>query len=170
MKFIEYYNRMVEKFRGRKQFTEISADKKRIVWPNGTGVYCIWGKMDNLERKLIYVGLAGTFKSYDSDKAEITGNFTERRSRYTPYKFCDRDNPRYKFHFRYGCNYSGEDRSKMQNSDDAYQVSIPYDNLIIHCFHIGSEHKTLTPRLLEVKLLTKFLKENQGLPPANQEL
>ena len=167
--FIKYYKSLVEQFKSKFNFTEIDCKKEKIKWPKKSGVYVIWKNDD-----LIYVGMTGKFKRVSKDKVIFNSRtFDERDYRYTPYRFCEsvKDGDK-RFQFSYDPKFkNSKEQSKIKYQQDAYEESICYSKLKIHCFHVSENHREdYTPELLEKEILTKFLKSSGDLPPANNEL
>ena len=109
-----------------------------------------------------------------SKKNEIvfnSGTFDKRKSRWTPYRFCEdeRDGENY-FSFKYGPKYKLKEQGRRKYEPDAYRETIEYSKLTIHCFLISANHNDYTPELLEKEMLTKYLKYTGTLPLANNEL
>lgn len=174
LKFIEHYNSRRKQFEDDKKFTLIRPTKSKIVWPDSSGVYVIWKLEENRMESLIYVGMTGKF-SRNKESGAIRFNeksFKSRTERWTPYRFSESiEDENFTFHFRFGPkNKNTSEQSKIKNQADAYRYSIPYENLVIHCFHINSKHPEFSPSLLEADILTKFLKITGDLPPANNSL
>lgn len=174
MTFIEHYDLKKNEFKECQMFTLISPDNEAVQWPLSSGVYVIWEKVPNEMNKLIYIGMTGKF-SRNSNNGTVIFNeaiFQSRATRWTPYRFCEheRDN-RMIYHFRYGPKERNTARQGQIKYDiNAYKKSIPYKSLEIHCFHINSDHNSYSPILLESELLTKYLKTEESLPPANNSL
>ena len=134
----------------------------------------IWKNNDSSLDNLIYVGMTGKYKRVNQDEVSFnSGTFDKRDYRYTPYRFCEsvKDGDK-QFQFRYGpLGKNGSEQSKIKYQHDAYEESICYSELKIHCFHISDNHmEYYTPELLEKEILTKYLKSSGNLPPANNEL
>jgi len=173
MPFLEDYQNLVTQFTEENNFFSVQCVNGPIIWPNGSGVYVIWKFTDDNIDNLIYVGATGTFRRNRVGNIVFGGgNFSLRSERWTPYKFCETpDCGDYIYNFRFGPNY-GQNQRANQILVDAYQFSIPYQDLLIHCFSITSDHLIYAPTSLESRLLTIYLKEmnNQHLPPANNKL
>ena len=162
-------------FKSKFNFTEIDCKKEKIKWPKKSGVYVIWKNDDSSLDNLIYVGMTGKFNRVNKEKVIFNSQtFDKRDERYTPYRFCEsvKENDNIRFSFRYGPNgKNGSEQSKIKHQEDAYNQTIPYSELKIHCFHISDNHmEYYTPELLEKEILTKYLKSSGNLPPANNEL
>jgi hypothetical protein len=115
--------------------------------------------------------MTGSYKrSLEGNVVLNNGLFSNRVKRWTPYRFCE-EKGNYQFHFRYGPAHSNtKAQGKIQKEDNAYLHSIPYTNIKIHCFIIDHNHPLYTPSLLESLLLTKYLKDTNTLPIANNKL
>ena len=172
--FIKYYKSLVEQFKSKFNFTEIDCKKEKIKWPKKSGVYVIWKNDDSSFDKLIYVGMTGKYKRVNEDEVDFnSGSFKKRNLRWTPYRFCESvKDGKYKFSFRFGPSESTvAEQSKIKYQDNAYNKTIPYSELKVHCFHVSDNHiEFYTPELLEKEILTKYLKSSGNLPPANNEL
>lgn len=173
--FIKDYNSIVEGFKSKFNFTEIDCKKEKIKWPKKSGVYVIWKNDDSSLDNLFYVGMTGKFNRVNKEKVIFNSQtFDKRDERYTPYRFCEsvKENDNIRFSFRYGPNgKNGSEQSKIKHQEDAYNQTIPYSELKIHCFHVSDNHRDYyTPELLEKEILTKYLKSSGNLPPANNEL
>ena len=173
MSFINEYESIKKAFEVDHLFTLIIGENKKVEWPNSSGVYVIWRNNTDSIDNLIYVGMTGKFKR--TNPGAISFNkalFKNRVSRWTPYRFCDSElDNALRYSFRYGPKTSNSDKqSKIKYDLDAYHTTVPYTELEIHCFHINSNHEEYTPILLESFFLTKYLKSNGSLPPANNEL
>ena len=173
--FIKYYNSLVEGFKSKFNFTEIDCKKEKIIWPKKSGVYVIWKNDNSSLDNLIYVGMTGKYKRVSKEEVVFnSGTFNTRDERYTPYRFCEsvKDYDDIRFSFRYGPKgKNGSEQSKIKYQDNAYEKTIPYSELKIHCFHVSDNHRDYyTPELLEKEILTKYLKSSGNLPPANNEL
>ena len=172
--FIKEYNSLVEEFKSKLTFTKIDCEKYRIKWPPKSGVYVVWKDNENSFKNLIYVGMTGKFKRDKKTRRVIfnKGAFNKREYRYTPYRFCEsKKDGEKQFSFRYipkGKN--SKEQSKIKYEKEAYEKTIRYSRLIIHCFHVSESHKDYTPELLEKEILTKYLKSSGELPDANNEL
>lgn len=172
--FIKDYKSLVESFKSRICFTEINCKKERIKWPKKSGVYVIWKNNNDSLDNLIYVGMTGKFKRVNAREVVFnSGNFNKRKDRWIPYRFCEsvKDGEN-RFEFRYGPKESTvKKQSKIKYEVNAYNVSICYTKLKIHCFHISDSYREdYTPELLEKEILTMYLKRSGNLPPANNEL
>jgi hypothetical protein len=76
-----------------------------------------------------------------------------------------------KHHFRFGPIESKTSlQAQIRYDFEAYQTSIAYNKLEIHCFSVDENNNIYTPVLLESLLLTKYLKTTGQLPPANNSL
>ena len=175
MPFIEFYNTKKQEFIDNNLFTSIIGGNEPIQWPKGGGVYTIWKTGSQNNNELIYIGMTGKFsRPIDGILTFNGGSFRSRANRWTPYRFCENNldnNTGMIYHFRYGpTEHNVNEQYIIRYLEDAYSHSIPYTNLEIHCFHIGSDHEYYSPVLLESELLTKFLKINGDLPPANNSL
>lgn len=172
-RFIQDYKSLVRIFTSENNFIEIDCGEKKIEWPKKSGVYVIWRNTDNSFDNLIYVGMTGKFSRLNDQEVIFnSGDFTKRKARYTPYKFCESPKDAdYLFSFRYGpLEKNSSKQQKIQYQDNAYRNTIPYREILIHCFLISEDHKEYTPELLEKLILTKYLKSSDNLPPANNEL
>lgn len=172
--FIRDYKSLIQQFRSKFNFTEIDCKSERIKWPKKSGVYVIWKKDSNSLDNLIYVGMTGKFKRVSERKIKFNSRtFNQRNGRSSPYRFCESvKDGLHQFSFRFGPKESNLDKqSKIKYKDNAYNKTIPYPELIIHCFHVSDDHREFyTPELLEKEILTKYLKSSGNLPPANNEL
>ena len=172
--FIKDYKLLVEKFKSKFNFSEIDCKKEKIKWPKKSGVYVIWKNDYSSLDNLIYVGMTGKYKRVNEDEVVFnSGSFEKRKGRWTPYKFCESvKDGNNRFNFRYSPKEStAKKQSKIKYQDNAYNKSISYSMLKIHCFHVKNNHREYyTPELLEKEILTKFLKTSGNLPPANNEL
>jgi len=172
--FIKDYNSLVEQFKTKLNFSKIDRIEEKIKWPKKSGVYVVWKDNDNSFKNLIYVGMTGKFKRDKKTRRVIfnKGAFNKREYRYTPYRFCEsKKDGEKQFSFRYipkGKN--SKEQSKIKYEKEAYEKTIRYSRLIIHCFHVSESHKDYTPELLEKEILTKYLKSSGELPDANNEL
>lgn len=176
MNFLSKYDLLKKNFLDVKLFTRIIGCNNKIVWPESSGVYVIWRKNSDNMDNLIYIGMTGKYSrnKEDNNVGFNDALFKSRQGRSTPYRFCqskkDKGN-KYEFNFRYGPKISNVDKqSKIKYDLDAYKASIPYTELLIHCFHINDDHEEYTPILLESILLTKYIKSKGSLPPANNSL
>ena len=172
MNFKKYYEEIKTEFVSNNQFSLIKANSHQIEWPNSSGVYVIWKKLSNGMDKLIYIGMTGKFSNKKGAIHFNGESFRSRFRRWTPYRFCEHEKDgEMKFHFRYGPKESNTNKQgKIKYDSDAYNYSVSYMNLEIHCFHINAEHSNYTPILLESLLLTKYLKTTGELPLANNSL
>jgi hypothetical protein len=171
--FKDYYITIRKDFENQKLFTLIHGLKDTpIKWPKSSGVYAIWEKVTNDTFDLIYVGMTGKFSNKNGKLRFNNASFNSRVQRWTPYRFCeDQRDEDTRFHFRYGPKESNTDKQKrIKFNSEAYQKSVPYFNIEIHCFHINSDHPDHSPLLLESLLLTRYLKTTGSLPPANNSL
>ena len=172
--FIKDYKSIVEQFKSKFYFTEIDCNKEKIKWPKRSGVYVIWKNDYNSLDNLIYVGMTGKYKRVNEDKVVFnSGSFDKRKGRWTPYRFCESvKDGKNQFSFRFGPKESTvAKQSKIKLQDNAYNKTIPYSEIKVHCFHVSDNHREYyTPELLEKEILTKYLKSSGNLPPANNEL
>ena len=172
--FIKDYNSLVEGFKSKLTFTEIDCKKEKIKWPKKSGVYVIWKNDDSSLDNLIYVGMTGKYKRVNEDEVVFnSGSFDKRKGRWTPYRFCESvKDGKNQFSFRFGPKESTvAKQSKIKHQDNAYNKTIPYSEIKVHCFHVSDNHREYyTPELLEKEILTKYLKSSGNLPPANNEL
>ena len=172
--FIKDYKSIVEQFKSKFYFTEIDCNKEKIKWPKRSGVYVIWKNDDNSLDNLIYVGMTGKYKRVNEDEVVFnSGSFDKRKGRWTPYRFCESvKDGKNQFSFRFGPKESTvAKQSKIKHQDNAYNKTIPYSEIKVHCFHVSDNHREYyTPELLEKEILTKYLKSSGNLPPANNEL
>lgn len=173
MGFSNFYNNLRSEFEKDSKFTCIKAANNRFHWPESSGVYVIWESPNEKQRKLIYIGMTGKFQKNISGQLIFNNSsFRSRLARWTPYRFCESDKDgNMKYHFRYNPKESKTLlQGQIKHNHDAYEFSIPYENLEIHCFHVNSDHEDYTPVFIESLLLTKYLKLNGDLPPANNSL
>lgn len=173
MEYLNYYNSIVKEFQKQNGFTKLESLNSKIIWPNSSGVYTIWKKEVSGTNTLIYIGMTGKYSRNKQGKVNFNNaSFKSRVKRWTPYRFCENDKDReMKFYFRYTPKETITSKQAVIKFDtDAYQNSIPYSSLEIHCFHINEEHQIYTPTLFETLLLTKYLKTYGSLPPANNSL
>lgn len=172
MNFKKYYEEIKNEFVINRQFSIIKGTANPIVWPNSSGVYVIWEKLANGMDKLIYIGMTGKFSNKNGVVHFNEASFKTRGKRWTPYRFCEEEyDLEMKFHFRYGPKESNTTKQgQIKYFSDAYNYSVSYINLEIHCFHINAEHSIYSPILLESLLLTKYLKATGTLPIANNAL
>jgi hypothetical protein len=172
--FIKDYKSLVEEFKSKFYFTEIDCKKEKIKWPKKSGVYLIWVNDDSSLDNLIYVGMTGKYKRVNEDEVAFnSGSFDKRKGRWTPYRFCESvKDGKNQFSFRFGPKESTvAKQSKIKHQDNAYNKTIPYSEIKVHCFHVSDNHREYyTPELLEKEILTKYLKSSGNLPPANNEL
>ena len=170
--FNEFINNLAAEFSENNSFTILENIKYKINWPKGYGVYTLWDKKISYEN-LIYVGLTGKYKRNKSGKIVINnGSFDKRGMRWTPYRFCDspKDKDNIRFTFRYGPKYSNVTlQGKHKYDEDSYKNTIPYSDLIVATFNVANSDK-YSPAYLETLILTKYLKVDGDLPPANNEL
>ena len=93
---------------------------------------------------LIYVGMTGKFKRVSKEKVIFnSGTFDKRDYRYTPYRFCEsvKDGDK-RFQFSYDPKFkNSKEQSKIKYQQDAYEESICYSKLKIHCFHVSENHR-----------------------------
>ena len=171
MKFEKLYSELKQNFLSANSITTIHPILDKIKWPNNSGVYVVWQRVDT-GLSLIYVGLTGKFKRKGSSVVLGNSLFKGRVTRWTPYRFCESyKDSRYKYHFRFGPVEKAVSKQGLIRFDDhAYRCSIPYTELVIDCFHVDENHAEYTPAYLEAKLLTVYLKEYGDLPPANNTL
>ena len=173
MEFIDFYDGLIKEFEASSGFTILSEKGGGFNWPASSGVYVIWEKEDLKENNLIYIGMTGKFlKNSNGELKYNNASFKSRISRWTPYRFCENEKDNLmKFHFRFGPKETKTSlQGQIKYDFDAYQVSIHYKKIEIHCFHINSNNFEYTPVLLESLLLTKYLKITGNLPPANNSL
>lgn len=173
MVFYNFYNDLKSEFEKNSEFSCIRADKNQFHWPDSSGVYVIWENTSDIKKKLIYIGMTGKFQKNISGQLTFNNSsFKSRLGRWTPYRFCESDKDGImKHHFRYNPKESKTSlQGQIKYMQDAYEFSIPYGNLEIHCFHVNSNHKDYTPVFIESLLLTKYLKITGDLPPANNSL
>ena len=160
--FIKDYKSIVEQFKSKFYFTEIDCNKEKIKWPKRSGVYVIWKNDYNSLDNLIYVGMTGKYKRVNEDKVVFnSGSFDKRKGRWTPYRFCESvKDGKNQFSFRFGPKESTvAKQSKIKHQDNAYNKTIPYSEIKVHCFHVSDNHREYyTPELLEKEILTKYLK------------
>ena len=172
--FIKDYKSLVEEFKSKFYFTEIDCKKEKIKWPQKSGVYVIWKNDDSSLDNLIYVGMTGKYKRVNEDEVVFnSGSFDKRNLRWTPYRFCESvKDGKNQFSFRFGPKESTlAKQSKIKYQDNAYNKTITYSEIKVHCFHVSDNHREYyTPELLEKEILTKYLKSSGNLPPANNEL
>jgi hypothetical protein len=172
--FIKDYKSLVEEFKSKFYFTEIDCKKEKIKWPKKSGVYLIWVNDDSSLDNLIYVGMTGKYKRVNEDEVAFnSGSFDKRKGRWTPYRFCESvKDGEHQFSFRFGPKESTVvKQSKIKYQDNAYNKTITYSEIKVHCFHVSDNHREYyTPELLEKEILTKYLKSSGNLPPANNEL
>lgn len=145
--------------------------KAKIEWPCDYGVYTLW-KGSISSKNLLYVGLTGKYIRDDLGKVSLGGgNFSKRKNRYTPYRFCEsqHDHSCFKYSFRYGPRYKGQEQDAKKYEVDAYQNSVSYNDLIILTINT-SKLKDYSPSLLESLILTRYLFSIGDLPPANNQL
>jgi len=171
MSFIKFYNSLREEFLRCNSFLEVRPLNNTIDWPAVSGVYLVWNENTASERNLIYIGMTGTFRRIANGTVEFNnGLLNDRPERWTPYRFSEQQG-NFQFHFRYGpFSNNTSEQYQIRNEDHAYTHSIPYNNLIIHCFVIDSTHPTHTPKSIESLLITKYIKETGTLPAANNSL
>jgi hypothetical protein len=172
--FIKDYNSLVEGFKFKCNFTEIDCRKEKIKWPKKSGVYVIWKNDDSSLDNLIYVGMTGKYNRVNEDEVVFnSGSFDKRKGRWTPYRFCESiEDGENQFSFRFGPKESSvAKQSKIKYQDNAYNKTIPYSEIKVHCFHVSDNHREYyTPELLEKEILTKYLKSSGNLPLANNVL
>lgn len=173
MEFNKFYNALKSKFEETSNFCCLIGKNESFIWPDSSGVYVVWEILNENEKQLIYIGMTGKFQKNSEGKLVFNNaSFKSRAKRWTPYRFCEteRDNEM-KFHFRFAPKESKTSiQGQIKHEKDAYKFAIPFTKIEIHCFHINLEHPEYTPVLFESLLLTKFLKSNGVLPPANNSL
>ena len=172
MPFLHFYDDLVTQFSADHLFHEYHPIDAEIEWPNrACGVYAIWRKESSGKKDLIYVGSQGSFERNANHEVVFKcAFFQDLVQRYTPFRFCqnvDMDDE-YLYHFRYRPAQNFVPQSKYNN--DAYMMSISYDDLVIHFFIINADHECYSPELLKTEMLTHYLKTYQTLPPANNIL
>jgi hypothetical protein len=176
--FDNFINNLMEEFKRQNALDVIKSPKNKIKWPDGFGVYTLW-ENDVVRKNLIYVGIAGKLKrNLFNDQNKVSFNnstFKERKSRYTPYRFCEtnKEHDEFKFTFRFGPKYTnGIEQNKNKYERDAYKSYVLYKNLIIVLFDLScfTKENKYTPTLIESLILTKYWIETKTLPPANNEL
>lgn len=171
--FIKDYESLVQEFKSKYKFSEIDCKEEKIKWPKKSGVYVVWrNKINNPKKNLLYVGMTGKFNRNDKKIVFNSGTFDKRHDRYTPYRFCESKKDKSNvYYFRYGPKKDTQkEQGKSKYDPDAYDISIKYSELTIHCFLISEYDDIYTPELLEKIILTKYLKYSGDLPPANNEL
>jgi hypothetical protein len=171
--FLEYYNLIKLEFESNSNFTILIENKGKFDWPDKSGVYVIWERKDTLIKNLIYIGMTGKFlKNMDGELNFNNASFKSRLNRWTPYRFCEKEkDEKMKHHFRFGPKESKTSlQAQIRYDLEAYQTSIAYNKLEIHCFTVDENNNIYTPVLLESLLLTKYLKTTGHLPPANNSL
>lgn len=173
MPFELYYQNRVDQFSDDRLFYELQPIRAVIVWPPGAcGVYAIWRKESSKKKDLIYIGSQGSFKRNANHEVVFScASFQALVNRYTPFRFCQdvRRDHAFLYHFRY--RPAPNLVSQAKYNIDAYEESIPYDELVIDFFIIDANHKYYTPELLKTEMLTHYLKTHQTtLPLANNEL
>ncbi len=171
--FLNFYNEIVTEFEKSDSLQIVTAVENQFRLPKSSGVYVIWRHNSSKIDNLIYVGLAGKIKRTKSGEVIMnSGSLNLRKSRWTPYRFCEskKDLDR-RFTFRYGPKLSNVNKqAKIKYDADAYSHTVPYEDMIIHCFSIAFDHPVYTPALLESLLLTKYLKCRNDLPPGNNSI
>ena len=174
MEFNDFYKNLINEFKTTSNFTLLNQSKDGLFhWPNSSGVYVIWEKLDNKKNNLIYIGMTGKFSKNESGEIKFNNaSFKSRINRWTPYRFCEsKMDDEMKYNFRFGPKEANTTlQNKIKYDIDAYQVAIPYSKIEIHCFHINESHPDYSPVLFESILLTKYLKAFGNLPPANNSL
>lgn len=168
--FENYYEHLIQSFNHQGLLTTVTCQNGRIIWPNASGVYVIWNTGEN---ELLYVGLTGKFhRDGNQNLVFNNGTFSHRAQRWTPYRFSqDERDGNFQYHFRYGpISPNNQTQYEIRFNADAYLYSIPFTSIEIHCFHVNENHETYSPSLLEAEILTKYLKSNGNLPPANNTL
>jgi hypothetical protein len=169
--FIKTYNHYKQEFEDANYFQKIEClEDKRLKWPDTYGVYTIWKDNSDSSNNLLYIGMTGKFKRNDQGIIELNGgSFTGRMSRWTPYRFCQSKKDRnFRYTLRYGPKYKNVNiQGKHKYDEDAYSHAVPYNELVIHCFNIPSDHPKYTGSYIESTLLTSYLKDTGTLPPAN---
>jgi hypothetical protein len=173
LEFIEYYNKLKFEFELNSNFTVLIKNTGTFDWPDSSGVYVIWEILNENEKKIIYIGMTGKFQKKSNGELVFNkASFNSRVNRWTPYRFCENEKDgNMKHHFRFGPKESKTSlQAQIKYDSDAYQTSIPYDKLEIHCFSIDENNPIYSPVLLESILLTKYLKTTGKLPPANNSL
>lgn len=168
-RFDSFFKDLLADF-GERNLSYIQCCKESINWPKKAyGVYTIWQEeicYDNL----IYVGLTG---KYSRDKNGLVnlngGTFASRKTRWTPYKFCEKiEDGEFQYYFRYGPTYGSHQRDN-QHKIDAYSSSISYEDLRLLLFNLA-DMSAYSSSLLESLILTRYYQEDGKLPPANNEL
>ena len=173
MEFNKYYNNLKSKFEKTSDFICLIGKNESFIWPNSSGVYVIWEPLNKNDKKIIYIGMTGKFQKKSNGELVFNkASFKSRVNRWTPYRFCEHEKDGNKLHyFRFGPKESKTSlQFQIKYDSDAYQTSIPYDKLEIHCFSIDENNPIYSPVLLESLLLTKYLKKTGQLPPANNSL
>ncbi|KAB2810011.1 hypothetical protein [Phaeocystidibacter luteus] len=173
MSFIKYYQSTLSDFKDNSSFKKAEVKSQSIKWPDGSGVYAVWQDSTTEANNLLYVGKTGKFKQpFGEPLGFNAGSFAKRTQRWTPYRFANSEmDGTNQFTFRFGTKYSNSSvQRKERFAIDAYSKTIPYKNLIIHCFIIGSEHPRHTPASLETEILTRYVKCQEKLPVGNKEL
>ena len=170
--FNEFFQKLLSEFRAEKALHEIQSPAGRIKWPPSFGVYTLFDEEVNYE-KLLYVGITGKYKRQTDGSIKInSATFKHRAYRWTPYRFCDslKDDEDLRFSFRYGPKYSDvNQQAKIKYQRDAYEFTIPYENLTILTFDLLDNRK-YSPAFLETLILNKYWTVNGQLPPANKQL
>jgi len=173
IQFIEYYNKLKSEFDSNSNFIILTQNEGTFHWPDSSGVYVIWENLNEIEKKLIYIGMTGKFQKKSNGELVFNkSSFKSRANRWTPYRFCEHEKDGSMLHhFRFGPKESKTSlQAQIKYDSDAYQISIPYDKLEIHCFSIDENDSKYSPVLLESLLLTKYLKTTGQLPLANNSL
>ena len=169
--FDEFINNLIAEFSENNSLAILENIKYKISWPE-VMAYILFGIKISYEN-LIYVGLTGKYKRNKSGIIEINSrSFDKRGSRWTPYRFCDspKDKDNFRFTFRYGPKYSNVTlQGKHKYDEDGYKYTIPYSDLTVATFNVANSDK-YSPAYLETLILTRYLKVDGDLPPANNEL
>lgn len=170
--FQEIYDTLKHEFLDKHQFTTSTPLNNRFDWPDGSGVYTIW-EVDSEVRRLLYIGMCGTFNRDDAGAVRMNqSTFPDRKRRWTPYRFAESTkDDQFRYHFRFGPKEKDtRKQGLLMNHRDGYSTSIPYEKISIDFFVIEDWNDRYTPALVESMLLTSYLKEFKTLPPANNSL
>tara|TARA_B100000963_G_scaffold354233_1_gene370356 strand:+ start:1100 stop:1615 length:516 start_codon:yes stop_codon:yes gene_type:complete len=169
-RFDNFISKLKKDFSARDEFCSFIPDKKKIIWPDGYGVYTIWKKTMNYEN-LVYVGLTGGLTRKEGKIIPNKGSFKSRSYRSSPYRFCEsKKDKKYRYTFRYSPKHKDINKqAKNKYGEDSYDETISYNDLLIATFDL-SKLDAHTPASLESLILTNYFKEEGDLPPANNKL
>ena len=161
--FDQTYLDLVELFNSKSRFVRMENrffDEKN--WPEGSGVYVIWRKVDGGSPQLIYIGKTGTYRrvrlsvAINKEKDKFKKNSLKR---WTPYCFLEGRN-----FFCYGPKFKEKPDTP---GEENYKQCIPITEIQIDFFVCGTG--SVAPAFLEAFLLQIHIDEITALPPANNQ-